>query len=83
MSLLGGYMVELRRLKAKYKAIQIQCESIWGALTFPVDRKPFERYTKCSEDNSKLRDFRAFVGALERLSKHTHIYIRASAISYF
>ena len=48
----------------------------WGTLTFPVDKKPYERYTKSSEDNAKLRDFRAFIEALERLSKHTHIYPR-------
>ena len=75
MNLLGVDITELRRLEASYKSIEIQCEFNNG-ITFPVDKKPFERFTKSSEDNAKLRDFRAFVEALERLSKHTHIYPR-------
>ena len=73
LDLLGVDITELRRLEAKYKAIEIQCQFNNG-ITFPVDKKPFERFTKSSEDNAKLRDYRAFVEALERLSEHTHIY---------
>ena len=73
LDLLGVDITELRRLEAKYKAIEIQYQFNNG-ITFPVNKKPFERFTKSSEDNAKLRDYRAFVEALERLSRHTHIY---------
>ena len=57
MNLLGVDITELRRLEAKYKAIEVRCEFNNG-ITFPVDKKPYERYTKSSEDNAKLRDIR-------------------------
>ena len=45
-----------------------------GTIQFLVDKSPFERYTKSAEENRKLRDFKAFIEALEKLSEHCHIY---------
>ena len=77
LDLLEIKISELVRLEKLYKAIDIPCEFNTlseGAIQFPIDRKRFETYTKSSEQNQKLRDFRAFIEALNKLSKHCHVY---------
>ena len=58
-----------------YESNTPECESnrVIG-VSFPVNRRAYEVYTNSAEQNAKLRDYRGFINALEKLSNHCHIY---------
>lgn len=84
LDLMGINITELKRMEIQYHQIESQqlefypvyddSKTIEFNYRFPVDRKSFERYTKSSEENAKLRAFREFTAALDKLSEHCHVY---------
>ena len=77
LDLLDIKIADLIRLEKLYKEIDIPCEfNTTGdeTIQYPVDEKQFQIFTKSSEQNQKLRDFRNFIDALEKLSEHCHVY---------
>ena len=68
-------ITELALLESKYKSCELEPEfNSAGQISFPVNLKVFERYTKSSEENAELRDLKKFIQAIKIISKHTHIY---------
>ena len=66
---------ELAQIESKYKSYELEAEfNSAGQISFPVNLKDYERYTKSSEENAKLRDYKKFIEAINVISKHTHIY---------
>ncbi|MDB2521204.1 hypothetical protein N9X09_03160 [Flavobacteriaceae bacterium] len=64
-------LVELER---EYGLIHIEIK--WGAegKYFNVDKRPYEVWTKSSEENQLLKDGRNLIEAVEKLGKHTKVY---------
>ena len=66
---------ELSYIQANYESYSLEPKFNGDeGIQFEIDKAPFERYTKSADENRKLRDFRTFVEALEKLSEHCHIY---------
>ena len=77
LELLEIRITELVKLEKLYKEIDLPCEFNTGnddSIQYLVDEKQFQTFTKSSEQNQKMRDFRNFIDALEKLSQHCHIY---------
>ena len=73
---------ELAQIEMRYKNYELETEfNSDGSISFPVNLKVYERYTKSSEENAKLRDYRKFIDAIELVSKHTHIYPHQIALA--
>jgi len=66
---------ELAQIESKYKSYELEAEfNSGGQISFPVNLNAYKRYTKSSEENAKLRDYKKFIEGIELISKHTHIY---------
>ena len=74
LGLLDIDISKLAYIEGNYIGYEIEPQFNRGSITFPIDRKPFERYTKSAEENRKLRHYKAFIEALEDLSEHCHVY---------
>ena len=91
LDLLGIDLTELKLLEDQYKSIETNPLEFYPlnddgkyiefSFRFPVNRKAYERYTSSAEENQKLKDYRTFIEALDKLSNHCHIYAQQIQIA--
>ncbi len=73
LDLVGINLAPLQVLENKFNTNQAELDYADG-IKPKVDRKQFERYTKSSEENERLRDGRKFLDALNQIEKHVKVY---------
>lgn len=75
----------LSYIEREYKAFDYKPKFNTGEISFPVDKTPFEMYTRSSEENQKLKLARKFIDILEEVSEVTHVYHKniQTAVSNF
>lgn len=69
--------VEIYRLEDLEREYNLVITDIkWGAegKYFNIDKRPYEIWTKSSEENQLLKDGRNLIDAVEKLGKHTKVY---------
>ena len=74
LDLMDISLFELERIEADYRGNDAPIQFNNGVPVPDIKMRDFEIYTKSSEENERLRDARAFIEALKRLSRHTKIY---------
>ena len=60
---------ELREIQSNYEAVNLQAIMVDEALTFSLDKKESEVWTRSEDINNKLRKGNALIEALNKLSE--------------
>lgn len=74
LELMEVEIYRLEELEREYNTITIDIK--WGAegKHYHIDKRPYEVWTKSSEENQLLKDGRNLIEAVEKLGRHTKVY---------
>lgn len=74
LELMEVEIYRLEDLEREYNLVTTDIE--WGAegKHYNIDKRPYEIWTKSSEENQLLKDGRNLIEAVEKLGKHTKVY---------